>query len=106
MAQPGTYAFELRRWPKEEARAIVDGIPGELLTNAEIGDGYGGGKAIPVVTARLKVGDIEQEASVGEDDLGITFTAELNAGETRLQTWFIVDESSDIGAYYVYVDPT
>jgi arylsulfatase A-like enzyme len=104
VAQAGKYQFELRRWPKEEDRAIVDGIPGELLKYGQIKNGYGGGVAVPVKTARLKVADIEQEAPVSETDKGIVFTADLNAGETLLQSWFIDDAGEDIGAYYVYVD--
>ena len=104
VAQPGTYRFELRRWPKEEDRPIVEGIEGELKTDRDIKDGYGGGVAVPVKIARLKVGDIEQESAVTQEDKGILFTAELNAGETLLQSWFIDDAGEDIGAYYVYVD--
>ena len=59
---------------------------------------------MPVKTARLKVGNIEQESAVTSEDKGIVFTAELNAGETLLQSWFIDDAGEDIGAYYVYVD--
>lgn len=104
VARPGTYRFELRRWPKEEDRPIRDAIPGELRTYRDIEDGYGGGKAIPVTGARLKVGDSDLESPVSADDLGITFTAELKAGETLLQTWFDNEDGEDIGAYYVYVD--
>ena len=53
----------------------------------------------------MKVGEIEQESEVGPDDKGIIFTAELNSGETLLQSWFVDDQGDDIGAYYVYVDP-
>jgi len=105
VVEPGEYRFELRRWPKEEDRPIVAGIPGELLTYNQIKDGYGGGRAVPVTTARLVVGDITQETPVAPDDKGIVFSAELNAGETLLQTWFVDDDGNDIGAYYVYVDP-
>jgi arylsulfatase A-like enzyme len=104
VAQPGTYRIELRRWPKEEDRPIVAGIPGELLNNSQIKNGYGGGKAVPVKTAKLKVGDHKQESAVTMDDKGIVFTVDLKAGETLLQSWFIDDQGNDIGAYYVYTD--
>jgi len=44
VAQSGRYRFELRRWPREEARAIAAGIAGPLkpFTSA-IKDGWGGG---------------------------------------------------------------
>jgi len=104
VAKPGSYRFELRRWPKEEDRPIVEGIPGELLNYGQIKNGYGGGKAVPVKTAKLRVGGIEQESLVSADDKGVIFTADLNAGETQLQSWFIDDQGNDIGAYYVYAD--
>jgi hypothetical protein len=37
IAEDGEYEFELRRWPKEEDRAMTDGIPGEIT------DWYHGG---------------------------------------------------------------
>ena len=58
-----------------------------------------------MTTARIKVGGIQQESAVTPDDKGIIFTANLNAGETLLQSWFLDDDGNDIGAYYVYVEP-
>jgi len=104
VAMGGSYRFELRRWPREENRPIVAGIDGNLKTYGEIKDGYGGGLALPVTHAKLRVGDFEAEADVGPDDKSAIFTADLNAGETNLQTWFHLADGSTLGAYYVYID--
>ncbi len=104
VAVSSRYRVELRRWPKEEDRPIVEGIEGDLRSYVEIKDGYGGGKALPIRKARLRVADIEKEADVNADDFGISFTVKLNAGETRLQTWFVDAHGNDVGAYYVYID--
>ena len=48
--------------------------------------------------------DFEAEADVGPDDKSAIFTADLNAGETNLQTWFHLADGSTLGAYYVYID--
>ena len=64
VAESGDYTFELRRWPREENRAITEGIPGKLTS-------YYGGNAIPVSTARIKVAGEEQAQSIGTEDKGI-----------------------------------
>ena len=53
IAEDGEYAFELRRWPKEEDKPLTAGLPGEII------DWYHGGKALSLKTARLCVGDQE-----------------------------------------------
>ncbi len=103
VATPGRYRFELRRWPREEDRALCGGMPGEIKSYNDIEEGYGGGQALAISQARLQVGDWEEESAVAPDDKAAVFTGELAAGETRLQTWFTGTEV-DLGAYYVYVE--
>ncbi|MEZ4663460.1 MAG: arylsulfatase [Caldilineaceae bacterium] len=59
VARAGRYRFELRRWPKEEDRAMGDGIPGELVSYGQmtIESGYGGGAALPISAACIEIGD-------------------------------------------------
>ncbi len=85
VAQAGQYAIELRRWPKEDGRAIGEG-PGVKATQA-----------------RLAIGDVDQTRPVDAQAPGVTFQVELKAGPTRLQTWFSDDQGNERGAYYVYV---
>ena len=84
----GTYQFELRRWPKEVNVPINEAIPG--------------GKAIAVTKARLKVADMDETKPVSEGAGSVTFRARLKAGKTQLQTWFMEDDGTSRGAYYVY----
>ncbi|MBN2592695.1 MAG: arylsulfatase [Sedimentisphaerales bacterium] len=85
----GTYEFELRRWPAE--------------TNAAINDTISGGNAITATQARLKVADQDLTRPVPAEAYFVKFQVKLRAGKTRLQTWFIDDNGTSRGAYYVYV---
>lgn len=99
----GRYRFELRRWPVEEDRAMVEGIPGEVVRYHDLRDSYGGGRAIPLVKARIEVAGREEARPIAPEDKGIAFEMDLPAGEARLQTYLSDAEGQSIGAYYVYV---
>ena len=98
ISEAGTYRFELCRWPHEEGRAITEGIPGEQLGL------YHGGRALDLKTAHIRIGEQDATQEIAPDATGVTFTFDLQAGETRLHTLFS-DEAGElaIGAYYVYV---
>jgi hypothetical protein len=99
----GRYRFELRRWPVEEDRAMVEGIPGEVVRYHDLRDSYGGGRALPLVMARIEVAGREEARPIAPEDKGIAFEMDLPAGEARLQTWLSDAAGQSIGAYYVYV---
>ncbi len=88
ISQDGMYQFELRRWPKELDAPINEAIPD--------------GKAITATEARLKIADADVTMPVAGDAHAVTFRLKLNAGKTRLQTWFTDDRGNSRGAYYVY----
>ncbi len=105
VAQPGCYRFELRRWPRQENRGLGEGIPGPLKPfTAVISEGWGGGRALPLVRAGIRAGDFEAEKPVRAHEPYAEFFATLNAGETRLQTFLYDEAGGEIGAYFVYVD--
>lgn len=86
----GTYEIALRRWPLELDQPITAAIQG--------------GKALPVRTARLRIGDIDRTQKIGENAHSSVFEVMLKAGKTHLQTWFMDDKNRELcGAYYVYV---
>ena len=85
----GEYEFALRRWPEVVNKPITAAIPG--------------GKAISAVKARIKIADADETRPVGRNDTAATFRLKLQAGPTKLQTWFIDEKGADRGAYYVYV---
>jgi len=85
----GTYEFELRRWPREADAPITGTVPG--------------GTAIHATQARVTIGDEDITQPIPADAKGVTFSLELKAGHTHLQTWFTDDAGESRGAYYVYV---
>jgi arylsulfatase len=97
----GTYEIELRRWPKEADAAIAAGVPAFQAVDG----GLPPGKALPIVKARLQIGDVDESKPVGPQDKGIPFTVTLKAGtKTTMQTWFYDADGKELcGAYFAYV---
>ena len=85
----GTYEFRLRRWPEE--------------TDAPVRGAAKGGKALPIVKARLKVGDFDKTLGVRDDMKEVTFRVELEPGDVTIQAWFVREGDVSSGAYYLYV---
>ena len=73
VAVSGRYRFELRRWPRLEDRPIVEGIPGEVVAYRDIKHGYGGGRALPLVSARLRVADHDETKPIAPEDKFVAF---------------------------------
>jgi len=62
------------------------------------------GKAVPIATARLKIGDADVSKAVAKDDNAATFTVRLTAGKAQLQTSFYDEHGQELcGAFYVSV---
>jgi len=97
VSEAGEYNFELRRWPREEDRAIVDAIPGKVTL-------YYGGRAIEVSHARIQIDDEEQKQAIEPGDKGVNFTFQLDAGEKSLETELNDGGETSLGAYYVYAE--
>jgi arylsulfatase len=100
IAREGEYEIILRRWPKETGAEITVATP-----EYQAADGvYPAGVALPIVKARLQVQDFDQTTSVGADDQEVVFTARLQTGPAKLQSWFYgAADGAICGAYYVYV---
>ncbi len=105
VAASGRYSFELRRWPREEDRALCGGMPGKVLAMSEMtfDSGYGGGEAIDVQRACIRVGSQWAEAAVDMEAKGIVFEFELEKGPIHLQTFLRPLTGAEFGAYYVYI---
>jgi hypothetical protein len=85
----GEYEFELRRWPKEANLAITAAPPD--------------GTALNITHAKMTIQDVAEAKEVPKDALGVTFRVSLEEGTAKLQTWFIEEDGTERGAYYVYV---
>jgi arylsulfatase A-like enzyme len=97
----GQYEISLRRWPKEADAPIAAGLPAFKAADGEFPEG----RAMPIVKARLKVGDSDQSQPLAKRDKAVTFTVRLKAGKTMLQTWFYDAAGKELcGAFYVYVE--
>jgi arylsulfatase A-like enzyme len=97
----GTYEIALRRWPKEADAAISEGVPAFKAVDG----GLPPGKALPIVRARLKIGDLDETKPVAAGDKEVTFTVKLKAGtRTQMQSWFLDADGKQLcGAYFAYV---
>jgi len=89
VARSGRYQISLRRWPTEVDRPITAAIPG--------------GQAIQATKARLKIADVDVSQPIASGATAATFQLSLQAGKTRMQTWFTDEQGASRGAYYVYV---
>ena len=91
--KPGTYNFDLRRWPKE----IEDET---TLTSG------GQGKALEIASARIKIwnGDkvyVDERKDADPDSDGVEFTIKkLPKGPAFIQTWFYNAAGEMEGAVY------
>ncbi|MEW4487024.1 arylsulfatase [Thalassoglobus sp. JC818] len=102
VAEPGTYEFELRRWPRESGLRLSDGCPQLQVTDGT----YVAGKALPIHHGRLRVGDgFDQTTDANSEGTCFQFKANLNAGPIELESWMLDSAGNEIcGAYYVYVN--
>ena len=110
----GEYEFELRRWPPEEERPIVQGIEpsgqgwrSDVILE-EYSGYYSGGTALPITGARVTVtrgSTVCAEASVPveEGDVCARISCGLEKGPAHLACIFTGPDSFVKGAYYVRV---
>ena len=55
------------------------------------------------VLAQLKIGGVEVSEPIEDGATGVTLTAELKAGQTRMETTFTDADGKSRGAFFVYV---
>jgi hypothetical protein len=98
--RPGTYHFELRRWPRESGLALAQAVPETRVTDGVLP----AGKTLPIYNARLKIGPHDIVQPSDDDGLKVSFSLELDAGDTEMQSWWLDADGKEIcGAYYAYV---
>ena len=57
-----------------------------------------------VVKAKLRIGNVEKEATLSHYDTEAVFDVELPPGPTELQTWLMSRDGTEKGAYFVDVE--
>jgi arylsulfatase A-like enzyme len=99
--QDGQYEIRLRRWPQEADAPMTAAVP---EFKAVVG-GLPPGKALPIASARLKIGDFDETQKVGSGDKEIKFTLTLKAGtKVPMQSWLYDAQGKELcGAYFAYV---
>lgn len=98
--QPGEYEFELRRWPREANRALMDGIDAMEVTDGKLIKGV----SLPIHSAKIKVDNLQGKQKISDRDKSVTFRFKLERGDNTIQTWFYDNKNNDIcGAYYLYI---
>ena len=101
-ATPGTYEFDLRRWPKE----VADQSSLTTAPKGKVFDGKAVPKPIEVASARIKIwnGDkvyVDETKDAEKDADGVQFSvADLPAGPAFMQTWFYDSDGEMVGAVY------
>ena len=112
-AQPGTYRFEVRRWPREAA-APITGVP-KFDDPVDAWDA-GGGKntliydwgrtkfaALPVAQVRLRVGTTVELRPVAKGDEMVSFDLRLDQADYEVKSELLdADRKVLGGGYYVY----
>ncbi len=109
---PGTYEFELRRWPREAGHRLTGGIEGTdvpfdaagIAPGAE--DHYRGGTALAFDTATVIIGAQRGSVPVAPGDRGAVVTLELQPGPRHLRALLSSATGDYRAAYYVYVRRT
>ena len=99
--QPGTYRFELRRWPRESGLRLTDSVAETRVTDGT----FVAGKPLPIASAELVIDDITRILKPQADQESCVAEVMLEAGPVELRTTFKDNEGKEIcGAYYVYVN--
>ena len=109
--RPGTYRFELRRWPRE-ADTPFSGVP-SWEGPVDAWDHRGGVEkllyegdmvALPVKMVGLRVGDFSETREVGDSQSYAHFDVALSEGFQDVYASLLNADGQEISAaYYVYV---
>ncbi len=109
--RPGRFRFEVRRWPREVAVGLCEGLP--ATTDPEIE--YIGHKAYRIDVQGVALDIAQVELTLNQKKLtrkvmrgaqGVSFNVDLPAGPVDIEAWFIGTDGKRMGAYFVYAKQT
>lgn len=99
VARSGLYALTLYRWPPEANTALDASLRGSRHRE---------GRAVPIASASIRIGDVECKADRlwdQSDAPSIRFTVQLQAGDCQLRTMFYDCDGKELcSAYYTRVE--
>ncbi|MBT6055619.1 MAG: N-acetylgalactosamine-4-sulfatase, partial [Planctomycetaceae bacterium] len=103
--EPGTYTFELRRWPTEANKSLASSLPaGAAVPGASKAFRETPGEAIPIVSAGLRInGDVKSTVLVAKDNQSVQMSLPLQPGSYELAPFFKTEDGKEVGAYYCIV---
>jgi arylsulfatase A-like enzyme len=94
----GRYSIELRRWPRELDLPL--GAP--YRPPADNREDTQGRAISDIRKARVRIGAIDRTIAIDPTAHFAEFMLNLPAGPAALQTWFLSEDGSERGAYFVY----
>ncbi|WP_105473659.1 arylsulfatase [Jejuia pallidilutea] len=101
VAETGKYSMKLRRWPKETGLSLNAEAPIRPALEGTSVKATKKGIALNIVNARLKIQNYDEVKKVDASKEYVEFEVDLQAGETKMQTWFTLNDGEELGAYYV-----
>ncbi|SHJ76318.1 Arylsulfatase A [Reichenbachiella agariperforans] len=104
VAEAGTYKIRLRRWPVETGMMLNAPYPVRPALPGTSVDESKKGKALTIQKARILVQDKDRSTAVDGCSEFVEFTVELEEGDSQLQTWFTLEDGTELGAYFVDVE--
>jgi arylsulfatase A-like enzyme len=100
VAEPGDYAIELRRYPREADLPINAAVEATRVTDGR----YVAGRALAATETRLTIGKHDETMKLSDGAKEATFRVQLDAGPIELKTVFLDADGKELcGAYYAYV---
>ena len=102
--EAGDYEIELRRWPESADHPIRENLKGEPGGPGQVSNRTHEGVGVPAKECVLTIGGKEYKQSVPADAKGIKFKVTLEEGADELFGKFILDDGSQIGTYFAYVN--
>ena len=101
----GVYTFTLRRWPEEMDLPIDSGVPPEEARRHIYATDSGTCSIISPDKAQLKIFDLEEILPAAAGKRSVEFKLNLTrTGATQLEAWFIDEDGTRWGSYYVIVE--
>ncbi len=102
--EAGTYTMTFYRWPPHLDAPITASVPATDDVPNSNAHGYAAGKALPIKTATLHIGDFEETKTVTAGDTGIAFEVELSAGKNDIRGWFTDNTEEPFAPNYIQIE--